>query len=109
MNGSKSDIFTKLNKVDLGKLAFIPSHYELELRVILEGDAAGEIDTVPSKVRIFGESKVNTSQIVLEADELEIDPYSIKVSKTLRYNKSILTKLYSRTVEFHRSNQKTVL
>lgn len=60
---------------------FIPSHYQLELRVILDKDEAFGLElTAPGKVKIVGVSRENTSRIVLHANELKINASSIQVS-----------------------------
>lgn len=62
---------------------FIPSHYDLEVRVILEdGESVGAQYTAPGKVRIVGVNQEITSSITLHAKDLAINQSSVTVSKT---------------------------
>lgn len=60
---------------------FIPSHYQVEIRIILDNDGSvGTQFTAPGKVKLLGVNQVNTSRIVLHAKELTINESSVAVS-----------------------------
>lgn len=62
---------------------FIPSHYDLEVRVILEdGESVGAQFTAPGKVKILGVNQEPTTSVTLHAKELAINQSSVTVSKT---------------------------
>ncbi|ODN05327.1 Aminopeptidase N [Orchesella cincta] len=60
---------------------FIPSHYDVEVRVILDNDGSvGPQFTAPGKVKIIGVNQERTSRIVLHANALTISSDSITVA-----------------------------
>ncbi|CAL8126794.1 unnamed protein product [Orchesella dallaii] len=62
---------------------FIPSHYDVEVRVILDNDdTVGPQFTAPGKVRIVGVNQESSSRIVLHTNELTVNTSSITVSLT---------------------------
>ncbi|CAL8147342.1 unnamed protein product [Orchesella dallaii] len=62
---------------------FIPTHYKIELQVILDKDKVGEkVGTqngAPGKVNIAGINQKNSSRIVLNAGRLKVNGSSIQV------------------------------
>ncbi|ODM93069.1 Aminopeptidase N [Orchesella cincta] len=59
---------------------FIPSHYEIELRVILEdNEQAGEKFSAPGETRIFGVTGTPTSKLELVGYQLNVDKESVTV------------------------------
>ncbi|ODM91062.1 Aminopeptidase Q [Orchesella cincta] len=77
------------NSLILNK-TFVPSHYDIELRVILEdGEPAGEIYTAPGATRIFGDIKTPTSKLELVAYQYQLDIVKESVTvQTKNGNKS---------------------
>ncbi|CAL8134402.1 unnamed protein product [Orchesella dallaii] len=58
----------------------IPSHYDIELRPLLEDEPAGVSHSMPGKVRITGTTQEKTNKIQLSSKSLEINPNSVKVT-----------------------------
>ncbi|CAL8126796.1 unnamed protein product [Orchesella dallaii] len=62
---------------------FIPSHYDVEVRVILDNDdTVGPQFTAPGKVRIVGVNQERSSRIVLHTNALTVNESSITVTLT---------------------------
>jgi len=59
---------------------FIPSHYDVEVRVILDNDGSvGPQLTAPGKVRIVGVNQERSSHIVLHANAMTVNTSSVTV------------------------------
>lgn len=62
--------------------SFTPTHYDVQVRVILDEDETGAGDqfTAPGKVKIVGRNEERSSRIVLHAKEILLNESSIAVS-----------------------------